>query len=53
MKPSLWESVCFKKKVDDLHLNQDHQVVPEIIRLEDQKNFSKPNQNERVGWGGQ
>lgn len=33
-----------------LHLNQDHQVVSEIIKLEHQKYFSELNQTRIKGW---
>ena len=53
MKPSLWEFACFKENVNELHLNQDYQVVLGVFKLEHQKDFSELNQTRIKGWDGQ
>lgn len=52
MKPNLWEFACFEEKVNELYLNEDHQIVPEVIKLENQKDFLGLSQTRMKGWDG-
>lgn len=41
MKPNFHKFACFKEKFNKLHLNQEHQIVSQIIKIEHQKYFSE------------
>lgn len=47
--PNLWEFAYFQENVNELHLNQDYQIVSEIFKLELQKDLCELNETRIKG----